>query len=60
MGQSAGWDTTRMKTVFAVLIIGLLAFFCGRHVSTAEDGAPNEQPSINSPMDRGLSAQEPE
>lgn len=60
MRQSAVWDTTRMKTVFAVLIIGLLVLFDGRHVSTAEDGAPNEQPTINAPMDRGPSAQEPE
>lgn len=60
MRQSAEWDTIRMKTCFAVLIIGLLAFFCGRNVSMAENGEPNEQPSSNSPTDHGSSAQEPE
>ena len=60
MGQSEERDTPRMKTVFAVLIIGLLVFSGGLFVSSAEDGAPNEQPGVSSPKENGPSAQEPD
>ena len=60
MGRSAIWGTTTMKTVFTVLIIGLLVVFGGRHVSTAEEGAPSEQPDVSSPKENGPSAQEPD
>ncbi len=59
MGQSAIWGTTTMKTIFTVLIMGLLVFFGGRHVSTAEEGTPSEQLGASSPKKIGPSAQEP-
>lgn len=59
-GQSAIWGTTTMKIVFTVLIMGLLVFFGGRHVSTAEEGTPREQPGVSSPNENVPSAQEPD